>query len=216
MAILWLAVPRLTSALYLLPGNAAIELIQSGARPGDGGIIRAIDAQTASLGVMERAGPHMDTAYLAQALADSLGPTDRDVPEILSVARHHLGRALTLAPANARGWLMLAGHRLRDGDEPGAVSAVAVSFAADPHLPRLAPFRWPMAQSLGKHLARATREQANLEFLSFFRIEPEIAVRLALRQDRIAELTALANERGEDRERLARVVRGMRPAESGA
>jgi hypothetical protein len=191
-------------------------LIENGVRPSEAGLLRAIDAQTSAVEAMPRAEPHMSAAYLAQSLAESSGVTGDGLGEVLAVARHHLTRALTLAPGNARGWMMLAGSRLGDGDEASAASALAVSFAADPHLPRLAPFRWPMALRLGGQLARDTREQANLEYLSFFRTQPEIAVRMALRQNRLAELTALASERGEDRERLDRVIRRMRPEGPGA
>ena len=179
-------------------------------RPSDAGLLRAIDAQTAALAILDRAGPHMDTAYLAQALADSSGFADADLPAVLAVVRHHLDAALSLAPAQSRGWMMLAGIRLEDGEEANAAMALDVSFAADPHSPRLAPFRWPMTKRLGAQLSRTTRERASLEFLSFFRAQPETAVRIALRQDLLAELTALASDRGEDRVSLDRVLRRMR------
>jgi hypothetical protein len=214
IAILSLAVPRFASALCLLPGRAAIELVENGVRPSDAGILRAVDAQAAVLRVMARASPHMDTAYLAQSLAESAGFADADVPGVLAVAR--LVEALSMAPGHARGWLMFAGMRLGDGDEAGAASAIGVSFAADAHLPRLAPFRWPMTHRLGRHLPRSTRERASLELLSSFRAQPKIAVRMALRQDRLAELTALTSERSEDRRHLERVVPRMRPDGAGA
>ena len=182
----------------------------------EAGLLRAIDAQTSAVAVMPRAEPHMNAACLAESLAEASGVIGESLDEVLAVARHHLTHALTLAPGNARGWMMLAGSRLRDGDEASVASALAVSFAADPHLPRRAPFRWPMALRLGGQLARGTREQANLEYLSFFRTQPEIAVRIALRQDRLAELTALTSERGEDRRQLERVVRRMQPDGAGA
>ena len=190
--------------------------MEAGARPSDAGILRAIDAQTAALAVMVRAGPHMDTAYLAQSLLESGGFAGTDRYEVREVARHHLARSLTLAPGNARGWMMLAGLRLGDGDEAGAASALAVSFAADPHLPRLAPFRWPMTLRLGGRVGRETRERAALEFLSFFRTQPEIATRIALRQDRLSELSALAAQRPEDRDRLRLMLARTRPAGTGA
>ena len=80
LAILSLAIPRIWSAFSLLPGMAAIELIENGVRPGDAGIIRAIDAQTAALRVMARPEPHMDTAYLAQALAEAAGSAEATLP----------------------------------------------------------------------------------------------------------------------------------------
>ncbi len=181
LVILSLAIPRIWSSFSLLPGMAAIDLIENGARPSDAGIVRAIDAQTAALRVMARPEPHMDTAYLAQSLAEAAGSTEADIADLLVVARHHIEQALTMAPGHPRGWFMLAGSRLRDGDDDGAARALSVSFAADPHLPLLAPFRWPLAHRLGSRLSRETREQANLEFLSFFHRQPEIS-----RPDRLA------------------------------
>ena len=80
--------------------------------------------------------------------------------------------------------MMLAGVRLSNGEEEAAARALQVSFAADPHVLLLAPFRWPLAGLLGSRLTREAREDASLEFLSFFRSFPEVAVRMALRRDR--------------------------------
>ena len=71
LLLLVLAIPRLASAFYLLPGEEALQLVEQGSRPGDAGLLRAIDAQAAALDIMPRGEVHMDTAYLAQALAES-------------------------------------------------------------------------------------------------------------------------------------------------
>jgi hypothetical protein len=100
--------------------------------------------------------------------------------------------------------------RLSNGEEEAAARALRVSFAADPHVPLLAPFRWPLAGLLGSRLTREAREDASLEFLSFFRSFPEVAVRMALRRDRLSELSVLVYERGSDRDRLAAILAKMR------
>lgn len=184
-------------------------MVENGSRPTDAGLVRAIEAQTAALAVMKRAEPHMDTAYLAQSLADSFGGVGEEATDMQRVASHHLTLALALAPGQPRGWLVLAGSRYRAGDANAAAQALDVSFDTDPHAPLLAPFRWPLANALATLLSRDTRERANLEFLSFFRAQPEIAVRIALRSDRLAALAALADERGDDRDRLANVLESM-------
>jgi hypothetical protein len=69
--IAWLAVPRLVSALFLLPGDAAIDLVEAGIRPSEAGIFRAIEAQGQSLRYLPQADPHLRTAYLALSLAES-------------------------------------------------------------------------------------------------------------------------------------------------
>lgn len=209
--MLWLAVPRLAAALHELPGRAAVDLLESGALPNEAGLLRAIEAQTGSIALLPRAEPHMRVAYMAQTLAESSGVAHNGTDELVAVARYHLARTLSLAPGNSRGWMMLAGTRLRDGDDQGAARALAVSFAADPHAPRLAPFRWPMVLRLGDRLTREARERAHLEFLSFFRSQPETAVRIALRQGRLAELEALARQDGRDADRLDRILQRMRP-----
>ena len=113
----------------------------------------------------------MDIAYLALALSENTN-ADSDRAEMVGLAQGHLRVALALAPGNPRGWMMLAGVRLSDGDEQAAARALQVSFAADPHVPLLAPFRWPLTERLGGRLSREAREDANLEFLSFFRSFP--------------------------------------------
>ena len=209
LLLLVLAIPRLASAFYLLPGEEALQLVKQGSRPSDAGLLRAIDAQAAALDIMPRGEVHMDTAYLAQALAESTS-ADEERAELVGLARRHLGAALALAPGNPRGWMMLAGVRVSNGEEVAAARALQVSFAADPHVLLLAPFRWPLAGLLGSRLTREAREDASLEFLSFFRSFPEVAVRMALRRDRLSELSVLTYERGSDRDRLAAILARMR------
>lgn len=213
--LLSLAVPRLVFALRLLPGEEAVDLIRSGTRPSDAGLIRAIDAQHAALATMSRADVRMDVAYLAQALAESPDTNEADRAQLVSLANGELGQSLALAPGNPRGWMMLAGTRLNAGDRDGAAKALTVSFSADPHVPLLAPFRWALALAVGKQLSRETREWANLEFLSYFRLAPEMAVRQALRRQQLAALTALASDSGEDRDRLERILKRMRYGGAG-
>lgn len=215
VVLLSLAVPRVVLALRLLPGEDALDLLRAGTRPSDAGLIRAIDAQHAALATMSSADVHMDVAYLAQALAESSGTSQDDSAQLVMLANRELRQSLALAPGNPRGWMMLAGARLNAGDNEGAAAALTVSFSADPHVPLLAPFRWAMALAVGKQLSRETREQANLEFLSYFRLAPESAVRQALRRDQLAALSALADDRGEDRERLERILNRMRYGGAG-
>jgi hypothetical protein len=111
---------------------------------------------------------------------------------------------------------MLAGLRLRAGDRPAAAEALSMSLLTNPHLPLLAPLRWPLALELGAGLSKEERERSNLEFLSFFRFQPETALRIALREDRLAELKALAGDRGEDRERLSGVLERLQFDRPGA
>ena len=202
-----LAVPRLLAELIRLPGKAAMELVEGGSRPSDAGLMRAIDSQTGALAVMPQPGSHMSVAYLSIALSKSAqfaGGAQEE--ELRTVGRYHLERALTLAPGQPRGWFMLAGLRLDSQDTMDASAALRLSFLADPHVPALAPFRWPMALILGKLLDRETRENANLEFLALFRTEPAAALRQALRLDRFYELSALAGESGADEALLAKTV----------
>jgi hypothetical protein len=209
-AIAALAGPRLGAALMLLPGEAAVALIESGVRPGEAGLLRAVEAQIEAARIVPRSSPHLNAAYIALALADAAASSRAAQDEYRDVGRHHLERALALGPAQPRGWLMLAGLRLRDGDAAAAAAALQLSFTVDPHLPALGPFRWPLALRLGGLLDRETRQRANLEFLSYFRRDPRTAVRLAIRHDRLTELTALAGDAGRDRDRLTAVMRRLR------
>ena len=216
LPILVLATPRLISSFHLLPGSAALALVESGARPGDAGLHRAVEAQVAALRAMPRADTHTDTAFLALALVDGVKLPAEQEAALRAVARHHVDAGLRRAPAQLRGWLMVATLDLAAGDPDAAARALTLSFVANPHVPALGVSRWPMAMQLGAKLDRTTRERANLEFLSFFRRQPDAAVSLAVRLDRLAELRALAGDDAVDQERLARAVERIQYDWAGA
>jgi len=66
-----------------------------------------------------------------------------------------------------------------------------------------------MALTLGGMLGRTARERSNLEFLSYFRVQPENALRQALRLDRFAELRALVSDAQADIDLLGRTERRL-------
>jgi hypothetical protein len=201
-------VPRLVASFALLPGSAAVQLLEAGKLPTEAGIKQAIVAQIASLDVLPQPSPHFNIAYLATALAEASDLPERDEAALLAVARHHLERALAMAPGHPRAWFMLAGLRHNTGsDAEGAARALALSFAANPHVPLLAPFRWPMSLILGDRLPDGVRRQADAEYLTFFRTNPDAAARAALRSERLPELRALAIKSDVDAQRLAAVLR---------
>ena len=204
-----LATPRLVAGLARMPGDAALDLVEDGVRPSDAGLLRAVDAQIAALAVMAQPESHMAIAYLSIALVGANDLTGSSADELYSVGRSHLEASLALAPGQPRAWFMLAGLRQRAGDAPGAAAALDLSLMANPHAPMFAPFRWPMALSLGGRLDRTAREQSNLEFLSYFRVQPENALRQALRLDRFAELRALVGDAQADIDLLGRAERRL-------
>ena len=216
LPILVLAAPRLISAFHLLPGSAALALVESGARPSEAGLHRAVEAQVTALRAMPRADTHTDTALLAMALVDGVRLPAGQEAALRAVARHHVEEGLRLAPAQMRAWLMAATLDLAAGQPDAAARALTLSFVANPHVPALGVSRWPMAMELGAKLDRPTRERANLEFLSFFRRQPDAAVSVALRLDRLAELRALTDEDAVDQERLARAVERIQYDWAGA
>ena len=112
-----------------------------------------------------------------------------------------------MAPGHAHAWFMLAGLRHNSGTDPEAAArALAMSFDANPHLPQLAPFRWPMSLILGDRLPDGVRRRADAEFLTFFRTDPDTAARVALRSERLPELRVLATKSDLDTQRLAAVL----------
>ena len=60
--LLALAVPRLIAGFALLPGGAAVELLEAGALPTEAGIKRAIVAQVESLDALPQPLPHFNVA----------------------------------------------------------------------------------------------------------------------------------------------------------
>jgi hypothetical protein len=205
--LLSLAVPRLVASFALLPGSAAVELLEAGELPTEAAIKRAIVAQVESLDALPQPLPHFNIAYLSTALAEASSLPEPDEAALLAVARHHLERTLAMAPGHARAWFMPAGLRHNTGtDSEAAARALALSFAANPHVPQLAPFRWPMSLILGDRLSDGVRRQADAEYLTFFRTDPDAAARVALRSERLPELQALATKSDADTQRLAAVL----------
>lgn len=209
--LLYLAVPRLRAAVALLPGDAALELIETNAMPVRAGSLRVISAQEAALDVLPSPVPHLNIALIALSMFETAAVAPDEEADLLEVAKYHLGRSLALAPGQARAWMMLATVRLRQGDASGAADALDLSFRADPHAPFLASARWPLALLLEDRLDRPTREWAHLEFIAFFRTQPQQAIQLALRQGRIDELRALALDSEVDTARLNRVLQQLQP-----
>ena len=211
--LLALAIPVFAASVSLLPGDDALELVESGATPSKQGVMRAVAAQVASLKYLPRPLPHLNTAVLAFAFAKAPGIAPTEQNEMLTVARYHLAQSLAMAPGQARAWLMLAGLDLRDNDPAAAARALTLSFVADPHSPVLAAARWPLVFELDDRIDRTIREQAHLEFLAYFRRNGDEALRLALRLDRLGELRALASDVPVDTERLQRLQQGIRYGE---
>jgi hypothetical protein len=140
-------------------------------------------------------------------LAEASSLPEPDEAALLAVARHHLERALAMAPGHARAWFMLAGLRHNTGtDSEAAARALALSFAANPQVSQLAPFRWPMSLILGDRLSDGVHRQADAEYLTFFRTDPDAAARVALRSEWLPELRALATKSDADTQRLAAVL----------
>ena len=213
--LLVLAVPRLVAGLALLPGDGAVELMEAGTLPTEAGLKRAITAQVASLEAMPQPLPHLNIAYLSLALAEAGSSPGPEQADLLTVARHHLERALAMAPGDARAWSMLAALRNNQGNDlEAAARALTLSFAANPHMPLLAPFRWPASLILQARLDAVVRRQADAEFLTFFRLHPDSAVRTALHGDRLRELRAVAATSEVDARRLASVLERLGAAGS--
>lgn len=209
--MLFLAIPRLATAIALLPGNGALALIEQGSPLTRAGSLRAVSAQETALDILPGSAPHLNVALIALSMFETGGGSSDEDAMLLEVARHHLDRSLALAPGQARAWMMLATVRLREGDPVQAAGALSLSFLADPHAPFLASARWPLTYLVQDRLDRDTRQWANLEYVAFFRSQPEPATRLALRQGRIDELRALVLDSEMDTARLTRVLRQMQP-----
>ena len=67
-----------------------------------------------------------------------------------------------------------------------------------------------MVFALGSRLQREVRERGHLEFLSFFRTRPELAVRVALGENRLSELHALASDSPMDMQTFQTVLDRIR------
>ena len=207
--LLILAVPRLTASIALLPGEAALALIEANDAPTRSGSLRAFSAQEAALDILADPRPHLNEGLIALSMVEAGAAEADDQDALLKVAEFHLGRSLAMAPGQARAWMMLAATRLRLGNADGAAKALSLSFQADPHAPILATARWPLTFVLDDQLDRDTRQWAHLEFLAFFRAQPEPATRMALRLGRIDELRALAADSDVDAQRLDRILQQM-------
>lgn len=192
--------PRLMAALYAAPATAALEKLDRADRTlGPGELLRAREALRLSL-LWERDGRReVDLARVALALAArefQVGGNPQPlVDETIEAARV----GLAAAPAQARGWLLLAEATLASTGDPGTAAPYLLeSIRASPHDVWMAPHRaelglqaWPW---LDPPARAAVAEQIRLTGLRSIdrlvdiaiRIGDPSAIREALAEDALA------------------------------
>lgn len=137
LLMLAFALPQLMSELSRVPGNEAAKRLRSGAVP-DLPTIELVESTRASaLGFANRPKSRIELAlaYLAQARS---AETDEAKAKLYADAEHELVEALSVAPIDAYGWLVLTRTRYLQG--PAHYADAVQSWQRSIEVARMAPY----------------------------------------------------------------------------
>jgi len=87
-----LAVPRLTASIALLPGEAALALIEANDAPTRTGSLRAVSAQEAALSIMPDPRPHLNEGLIALSMVEAGAAETDDQTMRAASLTHRLAR----------------------------------------------------------------------------------------------------------------------------
>jgi hypothetical protein len=173
--LLVLGLPRLVSAVIMLPAQPALERLQSGLPVSEEDLARlagraAVARQFSSSG---RVAADLAAAKLAQAeRLPERAQTERR--ELVEDAIALLEDGLAAMPANGFGWARLAGaRRLKDGAGPAAVDAWRMSVLTAPAEPRLALWRARFGIASAPHLIEGDYMLLDRQIRFAWTAEPE-------------------------------------------
>ncbi len=137
------AFPRLVSALYAAPANMIIAKLDKndpGLTPGE--LLAARQALHYSLAWEMDGGTGIKLARVTLSLAARQFRTGSDPTQLIDETIEASRGGLRLAPAQARGWLLLAEATLAKTSDPGMIAPFLIeSVRASPHDIWLAPNR---------------------------------------------------------------------------
>lgn len=184
-ALLYLAVPMAVSAIQLLPGDVAASLVRRGALLSDSGMARLIDTRRAGLRWHDAAEPHGDIAALLVSVVLAQRTGNATVEEVLDRARGEARAALTLSPADAGNWQLLASIELLAGRQSDAARALAMSYRTNPHSAALGLARTTTGLNLWNDLDPATRPLVLVELKDAFRSDRELILQQAMNLGRM-------------------------------
>ncbi|MEK0082173.1 hypothetical protein [Benzoatithermus flavus] len=213
-ALLALAVPRLMATTALLKGDAALELLQSGQEPTLEGIERLLRSRQEALAWVPDARSHFDLAGAFLALSEANVRGSVTPEELRALAERHLRAGLSLAPADARAWQLLATAKLLQNDPDEAARALVLSFKANPHAPYLGNARTTLGMLLWGRLDETTQARLRKEMYSTFRQNPSRTAQIALDTGGVTLLQDALKEHEQDQARLQRLLQKLRPAEN--
>jgi hypothetical protein len=173
--LLVLGLPRLVSAVIMLPAQPALERLQSGLPVSEEDLARlesraAVARQFSSSG---RVAADLASAKLAQAeRLPERAQTERR--QLVEEAIALLEEGLAAMPANGFGWAQLARARgLKEGAGPAAVDAWRMSVLTAPAEPRLALWRARFGIAWAPHFTEGDHTLLDRQIRFALRAEPE-------------------------------------------
>jgi len=142
-ALVVVAFPRLLSALYAAPANVTIAKLDKNdpsLMPSE--LLTARQALRYSLAWEADGGTAIKLARITVSLAARQFRAGSDPTQLIDETIEAARTGLTLAPAQSRGWLLLAEATLAKTSDPGSVTSYLIESArASPHDIWLAPNR---------------------------------------------------------------------------
>lgn len=143
LALIVVAFPRLVAALYAVPAGAAIaKLDKSDPRLAPGELLTARESLRLALAWEADGGTAVELARVALSLAAREFRAGGDPAPLIDETIEASRKALQLAPAQARGWLLLAEATLAKTSDPATITPFLLeSIRASPYDVWLAPHR---------------------------------------------------------------------------
>ena len=165
-----LAVPRLVAALYLLPGDPGMTLLNSGQLPSAAAYERVIGSRRAAAAWVAEPSTRTDlgVAFLSLAQA-SIGRRGL----LLTEAERELQASLADAPADPHAWTYLAFIHTATGDHARAVRALHLALRTGPYEPELVLTRSALGLTNWPWLEPDAGARLQAEFGLALRLDPD-------------------------------------------
>lgn len=199
MALLWMGVPQLVAALWMLPGDSTLQRLQKQKPVTAKKLEIVIESRTAALKWISSGQIYNDRALGRLMQEDATGPDAQQIrADRLNRAIQDLEAGLALAPADPYGWARLAlVKQLRTGPSKDVASALIMSLLTGPYEPDMIPLRLELAFQNWGHLAVRDRELVDQQIrYAWIRSKKQI-LEMARDPRRLAAIrAALAKEPG--------------------
>ncbi|MCE2509411.1 MAG: hypothetical protein J4G10_00270 [Alphaproteobacteria bacterium] len=207
---LWFAVPRLISALTVLPSHAALEAVSKGEAVSEGAAKNAIAARKTAAGWVADPKLHAEIGSLHLVQAGKAGYASAEGIQFLKASIAAERRSLTLSPAQPYAWVQLLQARLAlEGPSKDLSPLFAMSVETAPTEPRLVMRRLAIGLAIWVHLDPQATEQLRSQILIAAHHAPTRLAELAKKRYALKLVYDSLADEPELRQRLIQSYQGL-------